>query len=141
MAPVSISAILRSPTRFFRTPDKSLCLSDFRIYQRQLDQLHEKYLFTPKLYELRQDQVSLASMSMKGAKVAKLIAKSVALGEYRLQPGTVREISVKGKVREVYSFGLTDLIVHRAIAHVIEEAMSPHLSHRLFSYRKGVSWK
>ena len=49
-------------------------LADPRRYERQIDRLHERYLFTRHLYELRQDDVSLASVVMNRRKVARVLA-------------------------------------------------------------------
>lgn len=64
----------------------------------------------------------------------------VARGEYRSEPATLREIEVEGRVRVVFSYRLTDAIVHGVVADLIEERMAPGLSPGLYSYRRGVSW-
>jgi hypothetical protein len=43
-------------------------------------------------------------------------------------------------VRVVVAYGLTDTIVTGAVSTLIEEAATPLLSDRLYSYRPGVSW-
>ena len=116
------------------------CLGDPRRYEREIDRLHGKHLFTSTLYELRQDNVALARLIQRRAKVGKLLARAVSRGEYELEPGEVREIEVDGKVRAVVSYRLTDAIVRAAVSTVIEEAVAPRLSDRLYSYRRGVSW-
>ena len=123
-----------------RALDLHACLRDPRRYEREIDRLHSKHLFTRTLYELRQENVSLASLIQKRSKVAKLLARSVARGEYRLEPGQVREIEVDGKVRAVVAYGLTDTIVTGVVSTVIEDVVTPFLSGRLYSYRPGVSW-
>jgi hypothetical protein len=115
-------------------------LSDKRRYEAEIDALHQRHLFTRRLYELRQDDVSLASVVLDKARVAKLLARAVARGSYELETGKLRRISVNGKERVVYSFRLTDLIIHRVVARLIDEAVEPLLSPNLYSYRKGVSW-
>jgi hypothetical protein len=110
------------------------------LYQREIERLHTKYLLTGKLYEARQDGVPFSTLSMNARKLARIISRSVAREEYQFEPGTVRSIRSQGKLREVFSYRLTDLIVHRAITTVIEDAVSPLLSSRLYSYRKGWSW-
>ena len=116
------------------------CLGDPRRYEREIERLHQKHLFTKTLYELRQDDVALARLIQRRRKVAKLLARAVSRGEYELEPGEVREIEVDGKVRAVVSYSLTDTIVRGAVSTVIEEALAPQLSDRLYSYRPGVSW-
>jgi hypothetical protein len=120
--------------------DLHASLTDHRRYRRQLDKLHQKYLSTRYLYELEQDEVSLASMTLNQATVAKLIAKTVGRGEYRLQPARIRTITANGKTRLVFAYRLTDLLIHGVVSEIVEEAMTPALSPRLCSYRKGLSW-
>ena len=109
-------------------------------YEREIERLHERYLFTRRLYELQQGGVSLASVSQNKARLARLMSRTVARGEYQLEPACVKRIVVDGKERLVYALRLTDLIVQGVVAGLIEKAMAPLLSNRLFSYRKGISW-
>lgn len=115
-------------------------LADPRLYVEQINRLHRKHLNTSRLYELRQDDVSLASLILKRGVVARLIANTVAAGAYRLEPARVRTITAGSKRRIVFSYGLTDMIVHGAVAKLIEEAATPLLSPSVYSYRTGVSW-
>jgi hypothetical protein len=115
-------------------------LRDRRRYLAQIDRLHQRYLFTRELYELKQGEVSLARIVERRRRTARLIARTVRLGEYRFEPGTVRTIVVKRKSRDVYAFRLTDLIVHGVVGTLVQEASAPLLSDQLFSYRKGISW-
>lgn len=123
-----------------RASDLHACLCDPRRYEREIDRLHRKHLFSKTLYELQQEDVTLARMIQRRSQVAKLLARAVARDEYRLEPGQVREIEVDGKVRAVVAYRLTDTIVTAVVSTVIEEAMTPLLSDRLYSYRPGVSW-
>jgi hypothetical protein len=115
-------------------------LSDPRRYERQIERLHRRYLLTYRLVELKQDEVSLASIVQRRRKVARLLARSVGAAEYRSEPATLREIQAGGKVRAVFAYRLTDAIVHGVVADLIEEQMAPRLSSSLFSYRRGMSW-
>jgi hypothetical protein len=116
------------------------CLSDPRRYAAQIDRLHRRYLFTRHLYELQQDDVSLAAVVQRRSKIARVLARTVARGTYEFEPGRMRKIRVHGKERIVFAYRLTDLIVHGVVADIVQEAMTPHLSPQLYSYRKGVSW-
>ena len=116
------------------------CAADPRRYERQIDRLHERYLFTRQLYELRADDVSLASVVLNRRRMARLLARTVERGEYELQQARIREIRVDHKVRKVFAYSLTDLIVHGVVSGIVEDAAQPLLSPRLYSYRKGVSW-
>jgi hypothetical protein len=120
--------------------DIHACLADSRRYEREIERLHQKHLFTSTLYELRQDNVALARLIQRRAKVSKLLARAVSRGEYEPEPGEVREIEADGKVRAVVSYSLTDTIVRGAVSTVIEQAIAPLLSAQLYSYRAGVSW-
>ena len=115
-------------------------LADRRRYERQIERLHQRYLLSSRLYELRQSDVSLASIVMNRGKVARLLARDVASGRYELEPGEMRTIRARHKTREVFSCRLTDLLVHGVVADVIQDAVQPQLSPRVFSYRKGVAW-
>lgn len=115
-------------------------LADQGRYERQIDRLHRRYLFTRQLYELRQDDVSLASVVLNRSRFARVLARTVGRGEYELEPAQLRTIRVEGKERVVFSFRLTDLIVHGVVANIVSEAIAPILSPRLYSYRSGISW-
>ncbi len=120
--------------------DLHAALSHPRRYRRRIQRLHERHLFTPRLHDLRQDQVSLASVSVHQTAVARLLARAVKRGEYSLGPARVRTISTGEKERVVFDYALTDLIVHGVVADVLTRALEPAMSGSLFSYRKGVSW-
>jgi hypothetical protein len=115
-------------------------LADPERYERQIDRLHERHLFTRQLYELRQDGASLADVVLDRRRVAKLLARTVERGDYELAPAQLRRIRVHGKTRAVYALRLTDLIVSGVVARIVEEAIEPRLSRSLYSYRSGVSW-
>lgn len=115
-------------------------LADRRRYERQIERLHQRYLLTSRLYEMRQSDVSLASIVMNRGKVARLLAREVAEGRYELEPGELRTIRARHKMREVFACRITDLIVHGVVADIVQEAVGPQLSRRVFSYRKGLSW-
>jgi hypothetical protein len=89
---------------------------------------------------MRQSDVSLASIVMNRGKVARLLAREVAEGRYELEPGELRTIRARHKTREVFACRITDLIVHGVVADIVQDAVSPRLSSRVFSYRKGLSW-
>ena len=57
-------AILARGARLYArgTTNGNALLGDPALYQRQIERLHSKYLFTPQLYEVRQDGVPFASI-------------------------------------------------------------------------------
>jgi hypothetical protein len=115
-------------------------LSDSRRYQRELERLHAKHLRTHRLYELRQSEVPLASFVLNRVRLSRLIARSVADGDYEIEPAQIRTIVANGKQRTVFAFRLSDLLVHGVVAGIVEEALAPVLSSSLYSYRKAQSW-
>lgn len=121
-------------------PEVATMLGDRRRYERQIERLHQRHLMTSGMYALEQDGVPLASIVLNRASVARRLARDVTRGDYRLEPGELRVIKARNKLREVFSCRLTDLIVHGVVAGIVEEAVAPTLSPRVFSYRKGISW-
>jgi hypothetical protein len=115
-------------------------LADPGRYERQIERLHTRYLLSSLLYELQQDDVSLATVVLHRREVARLVAQTVARGEYELEPARVRSILVDGKEREVFALRLTDLIVHGAVNSLIEEALGEKLPVGVYSYRRGRCW-
>jgi len=120
--------------------DLHAALSDPARYRRQIDRLHRRHAYTRALYEIQQAGVSLASLCLHRARVARLLARTVGGGAYRLGPARLRRIHVDSKVREVFAYCLMDLVVHGVVAAVVEEALRPRLSPSLYSYRPGISW-
>ena len=123
-----------------RPVDVAAALADRRRYERQIERLHHRHLHSGRLYEIRQDDVSLASVVLHGSRVARALARDVSRGRYVLEPGELRTIRVRDKLREVYTCRLTDLVVHGVVADVVREATAPSLSPRVYSYRLGTSW-
>src|SRR5207302_9789606 len=54
--------------------------------------------------------------------------------------GDLRPMTARHKPREVFACRITDLIVHGVVSDIVQDAVSPRLSRRVFSYRKGLSW-
>lgn len=115
-------------------------LTDPRRYEQQIERLHARHLLSPELYELQQAEVSLASVVLHKREIARLLARTVARGDYRFEPARLRRILVEDKERVVYALRLTDLIVHGVVNSVIEEALTATLLPNVYSYRKGCSW-
>jgi hypothetical protein len=120
--------------------DLQAALADPRRYEAQIDKLHQKYINRPELYALQQQGVSFAAISLHRRRFARLLARTVRDGEYRLSPAGTRWIRVNNKARQIYVFCLTDLIVHGVVASALTEAMRPGLSDNVYSYLKGRSW-
>jgi hypothetical protein len=120
--------------------DVAAALADRRRYERQIERLHQRHLRSGRLYEIRQDDVALASVVLHRGRVARLLARDVARGRYTLEPGELRTIRVRDKLREVYTCRLTDLIVHGVVAEVVREATASAVPDRVYSYRPGTTW-
>jgi hypothetical protein len=120
--------------------DLARALADPRRYRRHIERLFDRTVFSTARQSLRQEGVPFEAVFDGQRRFARLMARTVAAGGYEFAPGRVREIRVNGKMREVYSFRMTDLLLHGVVAEIIEEAAQSHLSPRLYSYRKGVSW-
>jgi hypothetical protein len=114
-------------------------LADHRRYERQIDRLHQRHLFDAGLHRLTDGEVSLATVVMHRGHVARLLARTVSAGDYRLRPATIRTIVVEGRERVVFDYPLLDLIVHGVVADVLTDAIEPLLSPAVYSYRRGVS--
>ncbi|MEX2546565.1 MAG: hypothetical protein WD830_02100 [Chloroflexota bacterium] len=114
-------------------------LGDRRRYERQIDRLHQRHLFDGGLYRLTDGEVNLATVVMHRGHVARLLARTVQAGEYRLRPATVRTIVVQGRKRQVFDYPLLDLVIHGVVAEILTEAVEPVLSTCVYSYRHGVS--
>jgi hypothetical protein len=126
--------------RFAVLMDLQHALADPRRYRRQIERLFDRTLFTSARRFLRQDGVALEALFDGQRGISRRLARAAASDAYLFEPAHIRRIRVEGKEREVFAFRLTDRIVHAVAAEIVEEAVRPLLSARLFSYRKGVSW-
>lgn len=111
-----------------------------RRFERQIDYLHARYVLTPRLSELEQDGVVFASLVRHKRAFARVLARTVARGDYASAPARIKHILVDDKQRRVFSLGMTDLILHGVIADLIQESATPAFSPCLYSYRQGRSW-
>ncbi|HLB43767.1 MAG TPA: hypothetical protein VJK49_00155 [Candidatus Limnocylindrales bacterium] len=115
-------------------------LADHRRYERQIDRLHQRHLFDGGLHRLTDGEINLATVVMHRTEVARLLARTVAAGGYRIRPAVMREIVVEGRRRTVFEFPLLDLIVHGVVADLLTDLALPRLSPSVYSYRAGTSW-
>ena len=120
--------------------DPLAALRSARSYARQIDRLHERHLLGGGMHDLREGDVSLASVVTHRDEVARLLARAVAAGEYHFRPATVRTIRAGGKLRDVYALSLADMLVAAAVADALDAAIAPTLAPSLYSYRAGVPW-
>jgi len=120
--------------------DLHRALRDRGRYRRQIERLCERTHAAAQRRIMRVEGVSLDSVFDRRRRLARLLAGTIGRNAFEFRPGRVREIHVQGKLRDVFSFGLVDLIVHGVVSDIIEEAAAPLLSPELFSYRKGISW-
>jgi hypothetical protein len=115
-------------------------LADPRRYERQIDRLQQRHLFDGGMRRLREGDVSLGTVVMHRDHVARLLARAVSSGEYRVGAATLRSIRVDGKPRTIFELPLFDRIVHGVVADVLSEAVEPIVEASVYSYRPGVSW-
>jgi len=115
-------------------------LADHRRYETAIDRLHQRHIGDSSRYALTQEGVNLSGMALHRGSVARLLARSVASGEYRIGPATLREIRVSGRRRVVFAYAPFDLVVHAVVAGILSEVLEPTLSDRLYSYRSGLAW-
>ena len=92
------------------------------------------------MYHLKQDEVSLASLVSNESKFSKAMAATVVKENYQLRYAELKTVTINNKERELFSFQLTDYILHGVVADLILEIMQPHFSPRLYSYLKGKNW-
>jgi hypothetical protein len=109
-------------------------LGDYRRYEQQIARLDSRHR------GFHQNGLSLTHVNFHRSKVARMLARTVSEGRYESAPARRKTIVVNGKERVIFSYQLTDLIVHGTVAELIAEAMESSLSARLYSYRKGISW-
>jgi hypothetical protein len=115
-------------------------LADHRRYEVAIDQLHQRHIGDSSRHALTQEGVSLSGMALHRGSVARMLARSVTAGEYRIGDATLREIRVSGKRRVVFAYQPLDLVIHTVVAGILSEALEPTLSDRLYSYRSGLAW-
>lgn len=125
--------------RINREFDFSFALSQAKYYRNQIARIHLKHgsnLFSVKY---SQGGLSISNIAFNADNFASVLAKTVSAGKYEFEPGEIRTAEINGKERVLYSFRLTDLILHGVVAQIMDEAMEPLLSDNLFSYRSGIS--
>jgi hypothetical protein len=115
-------------------------LADHRRYEAAIDRLHQRHIGDSSRHASTQEGVSLSGMALHRGSVARMLARSVAAGDYRIGDATLREIRVSGKRRVVFAYQPLDLVVHTVVAGILSEALEPGLSDRLYSYRSGLAW-
>ena len=127
-------------TRWFgRTWNPLLsALSDSRRYCEQLERLSERRAKRGQLLDVRQNGVSLATLVQDKTSLGKRLAQATASSQYEFSPARQRWV-VLDKKRLLYSFEVTDLLVHGVVADVLSEATRACVSRNVFSYFKGLS--
>lgn len=107
-------------------------------YERQIEILHAKSFASPRFLRIIQDGVSLKNFFFDKVNISKKLARLVGSGRYVFSPPKIRKVMLD-KERILYSFELTDYIVNGVVSKLIGDAANPHLSRRVFSYRRGKS--
>src|SRR5262249_5703887 len=117
--------------------DLRKCLSDPNRYAAQIRRLCERRQHQLGSPELTQDGVSLSTIFLHREQFSRVLAETVAAGEFEFRPATVRRVKVGKKERQIYAFCLTDRIVHGVLGRLMSEAIQPVLSPCLYSYVQG----
>ncbi len=116
-------------------------LADSRYYETAIEKLHTKFLsdYPRMLYEQQEGGYFFAQIFYDKRKIAKILARDISRHIYQFSPAKMREVKVKDKVRQVYSFTLFDRIVHVAIFAMLAEDMQDRFPAQVYSYVKGRS--
>jgi hypothetical protein len=89
-------------------------------------------------HALARDGVTMDGLYLDARGAARSIAAEVTAGSYAVRPARIRR-ALLDKPRDLFVLDATDLVVHGAVAEVLTEAMEPHLSPCVHSYRRGRS--
>ena len=113
-------------------------LKKTKYYKNQIARINLKHgkEFTSKTYW--QDGVFLSNVAFNSDNFSKSISKTIATGKYEFAPGELRTIEVQKKKRVLYTFRLTDLIMHGVVSQILLEAMEDDFSDSLYSYRAKI---
>lgn len=115
-------------------------LGDRNRYLDELDKLHVKFAKRNQLHLQQQAGVSFRWLVYDRRRFAKALADAVSSGEYEFAEAKLRKVQFKERDRVLYSFCLTDRIVHGVVARIISERMERRASAGLYSYRPGIRW-
>jgi hypothetical protein len=108
------------------------------LYAAQLEQLHLKEMQERLSYLSSEEVEKLPSLLKRKCAFSKECAELVGKGEWKFQPLVSKEITVKGKKRELFhARSIEDLVVYQAISRELESAFEPFLSSSLYSFRKN----
>ena len=111
-------------------------------YREVLDAVAKKWAARGRLEHLEVSGITLAQLRSRSWPLARLLARTVAKGEYRFSPLVPIVARVQGKLRTLYRPNLLDFLVLAVAAKYLTAVSEPHLSPTLHSYRKGHSpWK
>lgn len=117
-------------------------LFDYKIHEAQIIKIHEKCKSYGQLFPIAGNQLSIDQIAIDSKGFAKALAKDLKSGDYKIEPGLLRPIIVKGKQRIIFKFNLTDTIIHASISDIINEHCQKNFSKNLHSYIKGRNyWK
>ncbi|MCU1279043.1 MAG: hypothetical protein JWM53_2589, partial [bacterium] len=100
--------------------------------------MHARYAGTARVHDLTHDGVAFASVVQDQSAVARMLARSVGRGRYRLSPARVKTVTLD-KPRDLYRFEALDFIVHGVVGQLLTELVEPLLSSSVYSYRRRAS--
>ena len=111
-------------------------------YAAQIERLTAKYGRRRRLDGLSYRGLSLGELGMRQGELCRMLARTVARGEYTLGPVTLAPALIAGKRRLLCRSHLIDTIVLGVLAQVLAGLAESALSPRVYSYRPGrSSWE
>ncbi|MFI4919156.1 MAG: reverse transcriptase domain-containing protein [Legionellales bacterium] len=115
----------------------TLSLYNERSYQQEIHDLVQKSFSQGGAFDAQQDNVALFNFGFDQARLARIIARAVRRGTYRLSPPQKRLILNKNKSRAVYDYALTDKIVIKVFSRYLHALFKPFMVPELYSYQPG----
>jgi len=117
-------------------------LFDYKIHESQIIKIHEKCKSFGKVFSVGGATVNLDQIALDSKNFSKALASDLKSGHYKIEPGLLRPIIVKGKERVIFKFNLTDTILHASVSEIINDHCQQAFSKNLHSYIKGRNyWK
>ncbi len=118
-------------------------LADYRLYFKQIERLHQKYLLKGKVYGTSQAGLSFSRISILRKSFAKTLAKQVSRGKYEfkaVQRRRIRKSIHSNKLRTIFLLEISDLVVNGALGELVSKWSDSLLPDCVYSYRSGKGW-
>jgi hypothetical protein len=112
-----------------------------QAYVHQIEKIFAKHRRTGRVYEMQQENVSLAEVHQDRHTFARLLCEELRLQNFRFAPAEIVEIQLEKK-RRIHRLALTDLLVNGVFARALIEEMRKQgfvSTPPVFSYFKNSS--